>query len=360
MRLIGVKEIKGNEILARPIIDGEGRVLLKNGMKLQVSYAIRLDEMGIMEVFIEDGLSEGIVPEEVVMAETKIEAKRIISAETKRLQEKRQLNIMEIHKIVDLLINDILSSKQNLMNVKDMRLKDESIFSHSVNTAILAALMIKRLGYRYDKLVNIVSGCLLHDLGKIILPQDIAVKDPMTMTTEELEVYKTHARLGYEMLKNKDDISPTERVIVLMHHERLDGSGFPAGLHRDKIQDAAKICAICNSFDNFLNDPNRKGLTCTSDAIEFVHSMSDIYFDKEIVKEFMKYIPIYPAGTMVLLSNGFVGLVSKNNETNLLRPVVRICFDIKSKQDIKPYEVDLMKELTLRIEGEFRATIHNS
>jgi HD-GYP domain-containing protein (c-di-GMP phosphodiesterase class II) len=242
------------------------------------------------------------------------------------------------------------------MNVKDIRLKDGGIFSHSVNTAILAALMMKRLGYRYDKLVNIVSGCILHDLGKIFLPQNIAIQSPYKMSKEDYNIYKTHSRLGYEMFLGKVEINPTERVVILMHHENVNGSGFPDGLVKDKINEGARICSVCNSFDNFLNDPARKGIRCTSDAVEFISSMSEMYFDGDLVKEFMKYIPIYPAGTMVLLSNGFVGLVSKNNEVNLLRPIVRVFYDIKSKRDIKPYEVDLMKELTLRIEGEFSSS----
>jgi hypothetical protein len=85
MRLISIREIRGNEVLARSIIDGEGRVLLKNGMKLQIAYAFRLEGIGVSEVFVEDELSEGIVPEEVVMEETKSEAKRIITIETKKL-----------------------------------------------------------------------------------------------------------------------------------------------------------------------------------------------------------------------------------------------------------------------------------
>ena len=176
MRLIKVEEISGKEVLGRNVLDSAGRVLLSCGMSLQHSYIERFLEMGVTEVYIEDAISEGIVPEDVVCAETRMEAKRIISNESKRLMTKKDINIIEIYKIVDIIINDILKNKDSLINVKDLRVKDEFTFSHCVNTAVMAALLCKKLEYNYEKLQNVVAGCLLHDIGKLFIPKRLLLK----------------------------------------------------------------------------------------------------------------------------------------------------------------------------------------
>jgi putative nucleotidyltransferase with HDIG domain len=291
------------------------------------------------------------------MADTKQEAKKIISAETKKLYEQKQMNILELHKVVDLIINDILSSKQNLINMKDLRLKDDNIFSHSVNTATLAAIMTKRMGLRYDKTRSIISGCLLHDIGKILLPQEIAVKREKNMTLDELKIYQTHPRIGCEMIRARDGINPIEKAIILTHHEKLTGDGFPDGLSKNDLDTPSRICAICDVFDNIHNDPARKGFQSTSEAVEYIYSLSNIYFEQDLIKEFLKYIPIYPSGTIILLNNGFLGIVIKNDECNILRPIVKVFYDIINKKKLKQYEIDLMKNLSIRIEGEFKSSI---
>lgn len=357
MRLISVHDISGKEILGKTIFDDDGRILLTAGCELHEAYTGKLLDMGIDEIYVEDSISEGITVGDCVSRETRNEARRIISIEGKRLATKKEINIMEIYKVVDLIVNDILYGRETLINLKDLRVKDDYTFAHSVNTAILSAVICKKMEFPYDRMNNVVTGALLHDIGKLFIPKELISRPHTKLSKCELDIYKTHAQIGYDLLKGNIEINPTIRVAILMHHERLDGSGFPEGLRVDKIHESAKICAICNTFDNLLNAPDNSGVLCTTDAVEYLQSCAGVYFDKKIVELFLKLVPIYPVGSIVLLNSGLIGIVMKNNESSLLRPVVRAFYDGRSRTKINNSEIDLMKDLSIKILRELKSSV---
>jgi HD-GYP domain-containing protein (c-di-GMP phosphodiesterase class II) len=358
MRAIEVHEITGKEVLAADVYDSLGRTLLNRGIHLKETYMNRLLDLGIDLIYVEDDISEGIIPEEMTFVSTKQEAKRLIRDEAERLISKNDVSIAHVYKIVDLIVNDILGNhKSHILAVKDIRLKDENLFAHSLNVSIFAALICKKMDYTYDKICNTVTGCLLHDVGKLFLPKEINEKNYGKRTQAEREEYEKHPKVGYEMLLDNVEINPTSRVTILMHHERVDGSGFPEGRIGNKIHISARICSVCNVFDNMVNGYARNNLLNVSDAVEHLHSMSNIYYDEDIVHKFLKHIPIYPTGSMVLLNNGYLGIVAKNNLRNVLRPVVRVFFDFRNKVKVKYEEFDLMKQASLKIERQIRGNV---
>ncbi len=358
MRVISLSEIKGKEVLGADIYDEQGRILLNRGIAIKLSYIDRLVEHGIEELYIEDEISEGIIPENVVMMQARQEAKNIIKQEAKRLVTKNDISVAHINKVIDLIVNDILSNiKNNLVTVKDLRVKDDNLFAHSINVAIMSTLLCQKAGFSYQKINNTVTGCLLHDIGKLFLPEEINNKDVQKLTAKELEQYKLHARIGYEMFLDNVDINPTTRVTILMHHEHLDGSGFPDGISGRKIHESARICSICNCFDEMVNGKKRGKLLNVSDAVEYLTAYAGSYFDEELVNDLIKSVPIYPVGSIVLLSDGCLAIVAKNESVSVTRPVVRVFFDYTNKRKIPYQEIDLMKNLSLNIKTEIKGNI---
>ncbi len=353
MRLVSIENVKGNEILAKSVIDISGRVLLSKGMSLKLSYLNRFRELGISCIYIEDEISEGIEIEDVLCDETRFKAKEILQNEVQRYTRFKSINTDDIQRIVNVILDETLNSKAELLHLKDLKIKDEYTFSHCVNVCMLSIYLAIKAGLDRDKIQSLGTGCLLHDLGKILVPTETLQK-PGKLSDDEFEEMKNHPVYGYEAIKNDLNINATSKVVVLLHHERVDGSGYPFGYKGDKIHESAKICAICDVYDAMTSDRiYRKALSVTS-AVEYLYCTSGIHFEKRLVDEFLKYIPVYPLGTIVLLSNGLVGIVFKVNKNNLTRPVVRVLYNPKTKTKYTNYMVDLMEELTIKIEKEIK------
>ena len=351
MRLVTFKEIKGNEISACNISDSQGRLLLTSGSRIKLSYLNKLEEQGLSSIYIEDKISEGIIAEGIICEETKQLAKIIIENEMKRFLKSKEIDSETIKKVSSVLVNEILLNRIELINLKDIKLKDEYIFSHSINVCAITIFICKKMGFEHSKIHGIASGALLHDFGKLLIPKEILSKQGK-LTNEEFSEMKKHPKYGYEAIKDDALITPTTKVIVYMHHERIDGSGYPNGLMGSKIHDSAKLCSICNTFDSMTSDkPYRKAYTI-SDTVEYLYSTAGIYYEKNYIHEFLKYTPIYPVGMIVLLSNSIVGVIVKNNIESLIRPVVRLLYNPHSRIKYVNREVNLMEELTLKIERE--------
>ncbi|NLN64089.1 MAG: HD-GYP domain-containing protein [Clostridiaceae bacterium] len=352
MRLVALQDITGDEVLAQPIFDIDGRRLLNQGMRLKPSYLQKLHDKGVFSVYIEDEISEGIEIDDALCQQTRIEAKQVVSRELSRFARNREIHFQEIIRTVNDIVDEILSSRKDLISLKDVRQQDEYLFAHSVNVCALSIMLAAKLGYDKIKTRSIALGALLHDFGKIMIAPSLLYKEKGLSPEEILEI-KKHTLYGYNMLKEDNTISPTAKIAVLMHHENLDGSGYPLGLLGDKVHYSSRIVSICNLYDRIICDRNSRITLSTADAVEQLSSSSGIHLDKSFTDEFLSMIPIFPNGTLVLLSNGLVGIVVCNNSKSLTRPVIRLLYNPKSKARYgKNYIVDLMKELSLKIVRE--------
>ena len=345
MRLISINDIEEDQILAQPVYDINGRRLLAKGMRLKRMFIDRLLDRGILSIYIEDEVSIGIEVDDILCIQTRIQAKKVVKDKLDRFLQKNDVDHEIISKTVQEIVEEILSSKTKMINLKDIRLQDEFTFAHSVNVCVLSVMLATRLGYPKSKVVNIGIGALMHDFGKVMLSNDLLNVEDCCIKEDDEEL-KKHPLIGYNLIKDDSSIPATVKVSVLMHHERIDGSGYPLGLKEDKIHYSAKIIAIVETFDSLTCDRVFKNDLSNSDAVEYLTSQAGIVFDKFFVDEFLKHIPIFPNGTIVLLSNGLIGIVLKNNSTSLLRPVVRMLFNPKTKTKYSThYIVDLLKAL---------------
>ena len=163
---------------------------------------------------------------------------------------------------------------------------------------------------------------LLHDIGKLNLPLDLLEKAG-PLSEEEYETMKTHSELGYERLKENINISSKTKMGVYMHHENVNGSGYPLGLRDDQIYMFAKIIHIADVYDAITSERPYKKAQSPKEAIEFLMNNAGKMFQPEYVKAFITYIPVYPKGRNVILSDGNVAVVVENRQYHTLYPVVR-------------------------------------
>ena len=357
MRLVCIDQVNHDDILARPLYDIDGRKLLNSGISLRPSIVEKLHEKGISSIYIEDELSAGVEINSLLSEETRNRAKMVIRNEMNKLARKKDIDFTLINTTVDMILDEMLSRKIDVLNVKDIRMQDEFIFAHSLNVCVMSAALATRLSLPVSKVKSIAIGAFLHDIGKALLPPDILMKEKPS-ESEAAEIRK-HPSLGYNIIKDNMDAAPTAKITILMHHEQINGNGYPMGLSGDKIHYSAKIVNICDAFDQAINDRKYRNAYQTTDAVEYLIGASGHIFDKSFVDEFIKLVPIYPEGAIVLLSNGVFAIVLKNNSVNMTRPLVRAFYNPKNqiKYD-ESHIIDLQNELSVKIIREVNVNMH--
>lgn len=320
MRNINIENVKENDILDQNIYNLSGVHLIAEGTKLKSRMIERLKMMGHRRLTIRDDRFEGIdiKPQQTLTEETKIKA---ISTTKNVLQNMEQSdhikNVEEINDVVEDILAEILSNEDIGIDITSIQSYDLGTYTHSVSVTVLSLYLAKELGLNKRQLTDIGVGGLLHDLGKLYIPQEILNK-PGKLTKEEFEVVKKHPMDGF--VKIKDKISLLGAHIALQHHEKFDGSGYPRNLKGEEIHLYGRISAIADVYDAITMDrPYRPGRT-PNEAIELLMSNAGTHFDPEILHTFLNIISPYPNGKIVLLNNGDKAIVTDQNSGFPLRP----------------------------------------
>lgn len=350
MRIVSVSSLKGYEILGRQIYDELGRVLLNVGVALKPNYIEKIKELGIHSVYIDDEISKNLIIEETISEKTRQMSKMAVKEMVGKYCREGRADNSSVMNSVNEVIDDILSNKNVLINVAEISSSDNNVYSHSINVCVLSTIIGTHMGYSRLNLRDISAGALLHDIGKIKIMNDKKLLSEFK-TKEELDKYivEMHPKVGYDFLGEQHIWKAAVKVVALMHHERIDGSGYPLKLKGDEINKIAMIVSICNVFDNLISGRDQAESKSVHEVIEYLMGMSNIYFDEEIVKKFTMNIAAFPTGSGVILSSNEKGLVIRQNNSMPMRPVVEVIYDKAGNLLSEPYEVDLLKELTLFI-----------
>ncbi len=348
MRRVNLDRIQAGAVLAKTIMTAEGKVLLASGMELTEEYRRKLQVNGISDIYIEDEISKDIRVPEVVREEIVNEAKQMVKVMMKNPSIKTSIDGRQIMEVVDKIIAGILANGDIIVNLSEIRSVDDYTFAHSVSVCILSLIIGIGLGYSGEKLRELGVGSILHDIGKVMVPQQILNK-PFQLSSEEFEEIKKHTYYGYEILKNTNGISMTASYIALGHHERVDGSGYPYQLKDENIHKAARIVAVSDVYDALTSDRIYRKKLMPHEVVDYITSLGSHHFDQEVVDVFIRYIAYYPVGTAVILNNGEKGLVSKYNKRFPTRPVIRVVMSSEGKMLPKQREIDLIEHPQYRI-----------
>ena len=242
------------------------------------------------------------------------------------------------------LVTDIASSVNRspnaMMWLTHMKSRDEYTSIHCMNVCILAVSFGRSLGLGKTELAVLGLGALLHDLGKMRTPLEILNK-PGRLTREEFEIMKKHSRLGYDLLVAQGGLPQSVLDIVLHHHERVNGSGYPDGLVGEQIERLVQIVSIVDVYDAITSD------RCYHDGIAPYEALKNMYdwvnenFEKELVEQFIKCLGIYPIGSMIKLNTGQIGIVVSASEKSRLRPIILLLVNSKGEQYKRPKLLNL-------------------
>ncbi len=230
------------------------------------------------------------------------------------------------------------------------RLKSQDLYTslHCLSVSILAMGFGTHLGLPDEKIELLGLAGLLHDVGKMKIDPAILNK-PGKLTQEEFEHIKLHPRFGYEALCSQDDIPPAAVQAAHGHHERLDGRGYPQGLDGYQIPFITRVVTIVDAFDAITSHRAYDDARPIQTAYDVLRSGADKQFDGALVHEFIRWLGVFPVGTLVELHTGEVALVLEKHPQLHLRPKVVVLRDA-NKAPCEPRYLDL-SQLTVDVEG---------
>ena len=347
MKLCRVENLKGGEILSKDVMTSDVRVLLSEGTELRPEYIDKINRLGITEVYIKE--EEKILTQEVVILKSETEGffkDRVKSILEKHTYSKND-ELMELSQTADHIITNILEEEEVVEKIYDIKERSCDIYEHSISICSLATLTALKLKLSKEKVHDIGVACLLHDLGLRYLTIEYADQDISTLSKIELAEYMKHPVYGYSALKDENWISNAVKNIILYHHERLDGTGYP--LKAKEIPFEKQIVNICDTFDEMICGIGCKRIK-VYEAVEYLKSYRGIKFNSDIVDTFLEFTAVYPAGSQVLLSDNRVGKVVRQNKEFPDRPVIQIIKDKSGKLVNEEIYVDLIKVNNIFIE----------
>jgi len=247
-----------------------------------------------------------------------------------------------IHQLADELQSSVLRNANALSCLGRIREKDNYLLEHSVNLSVLMSLFGSHRQLSRDVLHQTIVGALLHDIGKILTPDEILHK-PGKLTPEEFEVMKLHARYSRDILASTEGIGEIALITAAQHHEKLDGTGYPEGLKGPEISEYGRMVAITDVYDAITADRvYHKGMTPVQGLKKLLEWSGD-HLDPVLVKEFIRCIGLYPIGSLVLLESGRLGVVVETNEDDQRLPVVRVMYHTRFRQPITVQTLDLSR-----------------
>ncbi len=267
------------------------------------------------------------------------ESKDLITAMFNEARMGRALDAEAALPMVEEISASVLRNPAALISVARLKTADDYSYMHSVAVCALMVSLARELGMNVDQVREAGFAGLLHDMGKARMPPEVLNK-PGKLTEEEYAVMQMHPMTGHQMLVDSGIESQAVLDVVLHHHERMDGAGYPKKLSGDQISLNARMGAICDVYDAITsNRPYKAGW----DPAESIQRMTTWkgHFDRAVLKSFIKSIGIYPIGGLVRLESEKLGVVIEQHSTQLLKPVVQVFYSAKSRSQILIHRVDL-------------------
>lgn len=348
MRIISLDSVKGNELLAKDIINNNDSVLMTAGTIVKNEYVSRLKDLNIEYIYVEDEIAKGVNLTDSLEIQIKEQCQEAVREILQKYSYHNATELEDIKLVADEIIYDIMAEPEVIYNLSSIRNKSDSTYSHSLNVCALSVILAFKLKIPRNKIRDIAIGCLLHDIGYTYITIDYQNLQMETCSERDRKELMKHIIYGYSAIEKMNWMSPISKDIIISHHERLDGTGYPFRLKGNRIKIGSKIAAVCDEFDSKVYG-NLTSKMKVYDAIDYIVGEAGIMFDFSVVKAFVDSVAAYPTGALVITNQEEIGIVLRQNPKCPTRPVIRI---IKNKEGKKPElwtEKDLTKELTLFI-----------
>lgn len=225
--------------------------------------------------------------------------------------------------LIGSMVTNLLASKESILQVINMRGKDQSTYYHAINVSTLSLLLGKALNLSESSMQLLGLSAMLHDLGLIEIPSQILRKKEL-LTKAELQIYQQHTTKGVRLAQQLNVLPPEVIEVIGSHHELMDGSGYPKGIKAAQLSPITRIISLINAYDNLCNPMDPVRAKTPFEAMSILYRQGGTLYDMELVTAFITNMGVYPPGTLVRLADGTLGMVVTVNQHALLKPTVLI------------------------------------
>ena len=332
MQKVTINNIDPGAVVVKPIYSDEGILLVPDGVVLHEKGVKRLMDLGVREAFVVypeaetsrilELYKESPHIDDIVYQKTRIQAKKLMKKVMDRMLPDKSIDIYKISKIVDEIINQILSAKDIILTLSRLRTIDDYTYEHSVNVCVVSLVIGMDLNLQQSELQLLGTGALLHDVGKVCISEDI-LRKPSSLTNEEYNEVKSHTEMGYKILL-ESGVSEEVAQIALYHHEKIDGTGYNRSMNGEEIPLLSRIVTLADSYDAMSNDRIYRKRLSPDKVYKEIASLSGYHFDYNITERFLRRIDLFPIGTGVELNTRHKGVVVSQNKFLPQSPVIRI------------------------------------
>lgn len=270
------------------------------------------------------------------------EARELQGKFIRHLKAGEPIDITPLAAVAEEMVDTMFTHGDAMLCLARIRAKDAYLMEHSMNVAILLANFGRYLGLDRSVLKELTLGGLLHDVGKIMTPDEVLNK-PGKLTDEELEVMREHVVHSHDILAATAGITPIMLEVAANHHERIDGTGYPRRLKGDQLSLYTRMSGIVDVYDAVTADRVYKQGMQPTQAFRILLKGVDLHFDADLVTRFIKCMGVYPVGTLVQLSNQRLAVVMQRNEQQPLKPVVKVIYHAGHRHYLEVQWLDLAK-----------------
>lgn len=380
MKLVSIDKVRPGDVLGKNVLDEAGQVLLHAGVELKPSYIQSLKMKGYTRLFIRDSSDLfNVEPDEDLRPETRAKAlstlRNVYKAIEKETEALRRNSVEDIQKVfasdrlkaflksdgplgqiktlMAFILDEVLS-RATLAGMTSIKCTDSALYEHSIDVCVASVLVATNLGLPYHRLRQLAVGALLHDIGMIFIEKGLP--EPVRV--------RHHTILGYELLRNSEDRDILAPHVAYEHHEHQDGTGLPRGLvgsntvARAETENKAvptlvgEIVAVTNAYDVLLSGSGDSPPLTPDKAINVLQQRAGTHYNREVVKAFLRVVPVFPKGTEIIVTEGdyigYTGIVLQVNIVQLDRPLIALCRD-KEGNAIEPIIVNLAQEPDISI-----------
>lgn len=269
--------------------------------------------------------------------------------ESKNIQKKifydaengNSIDLASVNKVTDESIELIFNNPDALICVLNLRNKDEYLLEHSVSVSVLITIFAFFLKMDKETVRKISVGAFLHDIGKIKIPESILNK-PAKLTDKEFTIMKTHASHSVAFIKDTPGLDPLSLEVAALHHEKLNGEGYPNGLYGEEISIYGRMVAICDIYDALTANRCYKEGFSQVKAFSILRNLSKGgQLDKKLVDQFILCMGVYPVGSIVLLDSNQLAMVTDRNKDDPVQPHVETFYNLSEHNFESSEYIDL-------------------
>lgn len=398
MRRILVKYAKPGMVLAKDLHDGSGHVLISKGTQLTERWVQALAYAGASELVILDerfqdivvasmvppelegavteGLREALTKVQTAVADSVVvcsvpgrEGRAGAAVAQSQKASSEALDFSRLRQLAHQLVQQLLRERKGDPTISGWHSWKDAACVLPVKIAGLALLLGKEAGMGEPELADLGMAALLQNVGYAMIRPPELVEKPGALWEEmsfanawrtdnsgaspgrvepltegELQVVWKHPLYGVEILRQCNGVTDNVKSIIMQHHERWNGSGYPYGLKGEEISFSARILGMCDAICTTASKKPYRQPFQPYEATELVVACSRVLYDPDLVQLFLENVPTFPTGVMVKINTGEVGIVVDSNLGLVGRPKVRICYDKSGQQLKNPCELDLAED----------------